>query len=58
MDMDFRRTLKKRRAKKHVPVRVDVVTPAGDRKVLQVQESGKTQPNGKKEGSPKTSKKK
>lgn len=29
--MDFRRTLKKRRPKKHVPVRVDVVTPAGDR---------------------------
>jgi hypothetical protein len=31
MDMDFRRTLKKRRPKKHVPVRVNVVTPAGDR---------------------------
>lgn len=29
--MDFRRTLKKRRPKKHVPVRVDVVTPTGDR---------------------------
>ena len=31
MDMDFRRTLKKRRPKKHVPVRVNVVTPAGDK---------------------------
>jgi hypothetical protein len=31
MDMDFRRTLKKRRPKKHVRVRVNVVTPAGHR---------------------------
>jgi hypothetical protein len=29
--MDFRRTLKKLRPKKHVPVRVNVVTPAGER---------------------------
>ena len=29
--MDFRRTLKKRRPKKHVPVRVNVVPPTGDR---------------------------
>jgi hypothetical protein len=29
--MDFRRTLKKRRPKKHVPVRVNLVPPTGDR---------------------------
>src|SRR5882724_5826016 len=29
--MDFRRTLKNRRPKKHVPVRVNVVPPTGDR---------------------------
>jgi hypothetical protein len=43
--MDFLRTLKKRRTKKHVPARVNVVPPVGDRpkpRGIRIRRRGKT----------------